>query len=214
MPTLSWSYKITLAVVFFLGFGGLYLLPNAYPPAPPAALPKLGLEDAIPLLPWMVPVYLSVIPLLFVPFFALKDRKAFHQYYLSMVLALVISGTVFWVFPTSIARPDELGLSGLSQWLIQLMHGLDGPANCFPSLHVAFAVIAAWNTRSLGRNWKTAGPLWALAITISVLTTKQHYLIDVLGGLIVAAVALSSPLQTRRRSASAPGRLGQPRKAA
>ncbi|REK19538.1 MAG: phosphatase PAP2 family protein [Planctomycetota bacterium] len=61
----------------------------------------------------------------------------------------------------------------------------------FPSFHVVLTVLAAaalWPFRWL--RWPTVA--WATLIVISTITTGIHYSIDVVGGLLVAGVALAA----------------------
>jgi hypothetical protein len=61
---------------------------------------------------------------------------------------------------------------------------------CFPSFHAILAVLAAMALRSTPYlRWPAA--LLACLIVVSTVTTGWHYLIDVLGGLVVVAASLS-----------------------
>lgn len=64
------------------------------------------------------------------------------------------------------------------------MWGQDKPGNTFPSLHVATTVLGALRLRH--RRGGALWLLWAALISVSTLTVKQHFLVDVLGGLAVA----------------------------
>jgi membrane-associated phospholipid phosphatase len=66
---------------------------------------------------------------------------------------------------------------------------MDVPGNCFPSLHVSLAVLAAGLLMGRGGSWRILAPMWASAIVLAVVTTRQHRVIDVVGGLLVAACA-------------------------
>jgi hypothetical protein len=69
---------------------------------------------------------------------------------------------------------------------------IDAPTNCFPSLHVGFTTLAVL---SVGSRLRLFYGLWALAVFASVITTKQHYLWDIGGGVFCAL--LGSALDTR-----------------
>lgn len=60
----------------------------------------------------------------------------------------------------------------------------------FPSFHVALAVLCAlilWNFRPL----RIPSTILAVAICISTMTTGWHYVVDVVGGVVVSAIAYS-----------------------
>jgi hypothetical protein len=62
---------------------------------------------------------------------------------------------------------------------------------CFPSFHTILAVLAALALRSC-RYLRWPAALLALLIVVSTVTTGTHYVIDVLAGLLVTAVAVGA----------------------
>ena len=99
-----------------------------------------------------------------------------------LVLALV----PFWIFfPVDLPdawRQLARGQS-LSERFVRLVKRIDGRLNCFPSLHVSAALLAALHLQS---NLPQLGA-WVLIfpglVALSVLYTKQHYFVDVPAGL-------------------------------
>ena len=75
---------------------------------------------------------------------------------------------------------------------LQFLKATDAGGNAFPSLHVAFAVFSAMVLARQLRSvrapaWVRAlNLLWALGIVYSTLATRQHVLLDVLGGTLLA----------------------------
>jgi membrane-associated phospholipid phosphatase len=72
---------------------------------------------------------------------------------------------------------------------------MDTPANCCPSLHVSTAFLTAFifidsssegGVRRERRGYLAIYLVWAFAIAVSTLTTKQHYLVDVVTGFVLA----------------------------
>lgn len=62
-------------------------------------------------------------------------------------------------------------------------------AICFPSFHVIWAMLsvqALWGLRLL----RVPAAIFAAVIIISTVTTGNHYVVDVLGGMVVAVVAM------------------------
>jgi membrane-associated phospholipid phosphatase len=67
-----------------------------------------------------------------------------------------------------------------------VLQAVDRPVNLFPSLHVAntcTCALALWRER---RGWRRVALVWAVAIASATLTTKQHLLVDLFGGLALA----------------------------
>jgi membrane-associated phospholipid phosphatase len=67
----------------------------------------------------------------------------------------------------------------------------DTPNNCFPSMHVALTSVSTWSLRGYAPRYFKLFMLWTLAIILSTLTTKQHYFVDILGGLGVLVVVVA-----------------------
>jgi membrane-associated phospholipid phosphatase len=168
-----------LFCVFYLGAAKI-ALHDPLPLAPSA------IDRAIPFLPWTLAVYLSQFAFLFLSLWLQTDSRALTRVFAALAVATVLSCAIFVVRPTTIPRPPVRSVAFDALWLF------DVPTNCFPSLHVALATIAAacWPGR------RSLAAAWAAAIALSTLTTRQHYAIDVVGGVGVAAAAL---IAVRRR---------------
>jgi len=77
--------------------------------------------------------------------------------------------------------------------MLQLMYSVDARWNAFPSLHVA----NPWLVSLLALRERRVAPVSvtllavALAISVSTLLIRQHYLLDVLGGFALAVLVFS-----------------------
>jgi membrane-associated phospholipid phosphatase len=85
-------------------------------------------------------------------------------------------------------RPDPAAAGAFAP-LYRALHRVDVATNWFPSLHVALAWLAVGGYASHGWRARATATTGALAITLSTLTTGQHLLVDVAGGLLTAALA-------------------------
>jgi membrane-associated phospholipid phosphatase len=181
-----WKYKLSLIVIFLLAFGGLYMYPNAFPVFPLHYLPQLSLERAIPLLPWTFVIYTSDYVLILLVILVLQQKEQVESFARMAFGVLGCCGLFFWLLPTTYPRPVY---PPVDNWLIatlmQFILTTDQPHNCFPSMHVALTGVSAWAMRPFGRTVHALFWLWTLAIIVSTLTTKQHYFLDILGGLAV-----------------------------
>jgi membrane-associated phospholipid phosphatase len=101
------------------------------------------------------------------------------QAYLAVMLA---SYAVFVLYPTIGPRPPVVAGGGFAAWCLRLVYALDAPYNCFPSLHVAYAFVAALTCDRVNRTLGIVAIAWATLIGISTLYTKQHYVADVIAG--------------------------------
>jgi membrane-associated phospholipid phosphatase len=70
------------------------------------------------------------------------------------------------------------------------MDAARAPRDVFPSLHVAISALVWWYGARLGRFWFWGLSLPVFANWISTLYLRYHYLVDVLAGWVVAALAI------------------------
>jgi membrane-associated phospholipid phosphatase len=148
------------------------------------------LDSAIPFWPWTVWCYLPVYAGIFVTaIVGFKSRVLLHRTLLAVfgVIVVAAAGHMFvaaqYPRPTLPAVSDDLSLAFIAH-----LHRLDPPGNVFPSLHVAQTSLLAFtlyrDRPKLGAAAIVAGALLAL----STLTTKQHFVVDVLAGYFLAFV--------------------------
>jgi len=177
-------------VVAYLLFCVLYLGAPRLAIRDPHLLQPSSVDRAIPFLPWTIALYLSQFLFLFLTLWLQTDSRRLTRAFIAIAISTVLSCAIFILWPTTLPRPPVRNAAFDTLWLF------DVPTNCFPSLHTALATIAAffWPRR---KRWLAA--LWAAAIIVSTLTTKQHVAIDVAGGLVVAgvAIAISASLPAR-----------------
>ena len=144
-------------------------------------------EQLIPFLPWTFTIYLSafiqaLLVIRYMPPALLRKLASV------LCCALVLGMLLFIVIP--IRYPRELFHS--NSRLIEFYYKLDSSGNCFPSLHVVATCVFAYcfSLVSKSTTQRLLMWIWTVLIVISVLTTKQHYLVDVFGGLTLAAAVI------------------------
>lgn len=160
-----------------------YMATNRFPLREPAFLPPSALDRAAPFLPAAMWVYVS--HLLFLPacLLLVRDEKVFARARVAVLIGVVVSNAVFLLWPTTIVRVAH------DSFLFDFIARVDTPANCFPSQHVALALVAAWGL------WRDGFPraglvlAWAAAISVSTVLVRQHYAVDVAGGVALAAAS-------------------------
>lgn len=193
--------KLVWGALFVLGFGLTYSWPNHFPHSTPRLLPLTDWERSLPLLPWTFLVYLSDYPMGVWAVWLVRREKDFLAMARVATIAMCLSGLVFHLFPTVYPRPpypDQV--SWVSRWAMAILGSNDRPNCAFPSMHVAMTAACVWGVRnSVPRRLFPAIVLWGVAIAVSTLTTKQHYLWDVIGGAGVFATALAAHLVLERR---------------
>lgn len=187
MGRVTGKFKLFLFFVFMIGYAFFYIFPNLFPSSTPSFLPFLAVDHAVAFLPWTFVVYVSHYFLVLSAVLLVSDPEEFGSFARTCFLILIICGTFFLVFPTSYPRPQYPAAENfVIAFVMAVVGNLDTPNNCFPSLHVALAAGVTWCMRLRGRNTFLFYAAWSLAVFASTLTTKQHYFVDILGGVGVA----------------------------
>jgi len=177
-------FKIRLLVAPFLVVGGLWLheLIQALPT--PMFVIDNALDRAIPFIPWTIWIYFSFFVFIASTVFRVED-KLFWQFVASASLAATIAWTIVLLLPITAARPDPALIdSDLYRRVYTFVHKADPFHITFPSLHVGVTWICnflLWDKSGRGIRI-TLG----IGISLSTLFTKQHLILDVIGGVVLA----------------------------
>lgn len=177
-PQNSWLLCLLIVILFMTPYSIVSHLPLNR-----KVIPFILGEQFIPFLQWTLLIYLSAFVQTLVvmrymppPFL----RKA------SLVLscAVIVGLVVFILFP--IRYPREFFTSNSA--LLQYFQQVDKDGNCLPSLHVFITICFSYcySIIEKSRMRRTLMWLWTALIILSVLTTKQHYLVDVFGGIVLS----------------------------
>jgi membrane-associated phospholipid phosphatase len=149
---------------------------------------KISLDGLIPILSgWSIPYILWMVSWFWLTLWAaLKMPDNLIKTYWTATLIVILSAMlVYTFFPTYVDRAPVQG-SGLGEDILRWVYSQDGLYNAFPSGHIYLATLTClfysrWHPRSA---W-----FWAivfLVVSCSTLFTGQHYILDVVGGLVFA----------------------------
>ena len=149
------------------------------------------LDAAIPFVPGAEWVYAAAYPLALLPVLQIRDLDLLERYVKSFTLIQVLACAFFVLLPIRMVRPAGVDLGGsFIEWAVGLNYSLDSSTmKCFPSLHVANAFFAALVANHLDAVVGRIALGLALAVSLSTLLVKQHYLADLLGGGVLAWAA-------------------------
>jgi membrane-associated phospholipid phosphatase len=102
-------------------------------------------------------------------------------------MAIAYAG--FLLYPPSAPRPAAVAGDGFAAWTLRIAYHNDPPYNCFPSLHVAYSFVSALTCVRVHRRVGIAATVSAALVALSTVFTKQHYVLDVIAGILMAIVA-------------------------
>lgn len=156
-------------------------------------VPSGGLDDMIAVQQWAIVPYASLWVYVSLPPAFAANVKAILTYATGALIMVAAGMAVYWLWPTYVAPS---GIDWSQYPMLQLIKASDSGGNAFPSLHVAFALYAArvlcsqLSSIRAPRWAHLANGVWCAAIIYSTLATRQHVLLDVMGGAIAAWVSL------------------------
>lgn len=166
-----------------------YFAINLFNEGRPAVFLTTWVDELIPLQKgWEFP-YSSFELLALLPFLMVRDLRLLRRIAAAYAVVFAVAYALFLAFPVEMLRVVDRQGTSFVDWGIRLNHAIDPPYNCFPSLHVAISVTAAWGLWKADRVVGTLAAMLAAAIVCSTVLLKQHCVVDVVGGLALAAFA-------------------------
>jgi membrane-associated phospholipid phosphatase len=152
--------------------------------------PAVPWDRAVPLQPTWALVYGGLYVFLIVlPVFVVREEEHIRRTFRAYVAVWITAYACFLVYPTVAPRPSEVAGDGFAVWGLRFLYDADPPYNCFPSLHVAHSFVSALTCCRLHRRLGLATLLCASLVALSTLFTKQHYVADVIAGILLAVAA-------------------------
>ena len=150
-----------------------------------------ALDRAIPLIPassWCYqPLYVAIFVL---AIFAFRTRRVFHLGCVCIFANIVVGALGHFFVRAEYPRPIlPLPHPDLSTAFLAFVYKIDPPGNVFPSLHVAHTFVLAFMLELDRSRWSKTALVMAILLALSTLTTKQHFIADVLAGLVMALLA-------------------------
>jgi len=149
------------------------------------------LDAMIPLVPESAWIYFLYIPSLIIPALLDIPMQRFLRYALSLALAASLSSILFALLPLRLFFEPYQCLE-LSCIALDVLRSADAGVNILPSLHASqclLACIILFHTRAhlaiKSVPWLLALTLY-LPIVLSTLLTKQHLIIDLPAGFLMA----------------------------
>lgn len=153
---------------------------------------ELTIDKAIPFLPWTISIYFLCYLFWITNYIicARQEKRLAYRFLCADCLAKCVCLACFLIFPTTNIRPAVEG-GGIWNELMRFLYQADAADNLFPSIHC----LVSWFCY-IGIRGKRNIPLWyrcfscpaAFAVFFSTLATKQHVIVDVIGGVALAEV--------------------------
>jgi membrane-associated phospholipid phosphatase len=161
---------------------------------PVRKVPLSWLDGGVPFQSHWIWAYLSLYLLNPIGPLFTRSRQDLLRYARGILFLFACGFVCFVFFPVAGPRP----LSADRYWLYQRLIGIDRPYNSFPSLHagcavysVLFAAYSSLDTshRTLRTCLITVSWIWVALILYSTIATRQHFFIDLPGGILLGWLA-------------------------
>jgi membrane-associated phospholipid phosphatase len=179
-----WTVGLGLALTqsaMYFGIGHAHLTRST-------ELLRTRLDDAIPFWPWTAWCYLPFYAAIFIMAIAgFRHRLLFNRTALSVVLVM-LTGALGHLFvsaeyPRPVLHPP---FANLSAAFLASVQQLDPAGNVFPSLHVAHTTMLSILLYRDRPRLGGVALVMATLLALSTLTTKQHFVADVVSGYVLA----------------------------
>ncbi len=173
-------------VLFFWGY--IFILKHSVFPV--TEMPALAIDRWIPYQNSAWLLYISLWLYVQLPVILFENRRELVRYGVASAIISVIGFAIFIFWPTAVP-PVVIEADGA---VLAMVRSIDTTGNSCPSLHVAFSVFTAlWLDRFIqrmgGARWvRWVNVVWSLGIVYSTLATKQHVVLDAVGGAALGYV--------------------------
>ena len=155
---------------------------------------SLPIDDMIPMLSIFSPIYLvSFIQWIYALYHVIKHDTKFGYYFLdAIIIGSLIGFVIFLVYPTATLRQPIEGNS-IFDWMLRYIHSADSIKNGFPSFHCFCSTLSCFMLKSspgIRKSILSFNVIYTILVYASTLFTKQHYFLDIPGGIVLAFLSL------------------------
>ncbi len=144
------------------------------------------LDHILPFVPGMVWIYISTYFLILLAGIIIRDDKDLFRLIEAIFYTWVLTYPFFYFFPAIYPRPS-FEVVDLTTKMLKYNYLYDVSNNTFPSLHVSLSFVIAFTMQSLLKDKKKLlWLIWATLVALSTVLVKKHFVVDALGGVIIA----------------------------
>ena len=188
--SLARPYTVTIPMVILVGMVPFYIFIAGPDLSRTQHVPAIALDASIPLVPAWSLVYGALYAFLIaLPVFIVREEELLRRTVRAYLAVWITAYACFLAYPTVAPRPDVITQQGFGAWGLGLLYGMDPPYNCFPSLHVAHSFVSALTCVRIHRRVGTVAIVFAALVSLSTVFTKQHYVLDVIAGVLMAVAS-------------------------
>lgn len=190
VPSYSWFPILGTVILNMITYYGTRLVPNRQ-----YVNISLSIDEMIPLVPGMIFIYVFAFAtwVLGLWLVAHDREERCCRLFAAEQIAKFICLLFFIFMPTNMARPELAVSDSYALRLLNLIYNIDAPDNLFPSLHCLenWIIFRALQGNEKVRGWvKAFFGVYAVLVFVSVVTVKQHLVLDIVGAVTVVEFSL------------------------
>ncbi len=141
----------------------------------------------IPYASWAIMILGTLI------YFVKNSKEDYLHLCFMMYGSMIISIIIYILFPTQIDIRVDIQPSNFFAYWVKFMQSVDHPTNVCPSIHVCTTivmnmVVLQYDKFKHSTTVKTLNTLQSLLIIASTMALKQHSIVDVVAGLLLALI--------------------------
>ncbi len=150
----------------------------------------LPIDKHIPFLPWTIIIYFGCYAFWIINYYlcAMQSSDKRDRFFCADALAKVFCFIIFVSVPTTNIRPSVANET-VWDFLMRFLYNIDSADNLFPSIHCLMSWLC-WvcvrRRKDIPALYRYFSLLFALAVCVSTLTTRQHVIVDVFAGVALA----------------------------
>ncbi len=117
------------------------------------------------------------------------SKQYFYTFITNIFTGYLICGTIFIIIPTTIVRPSLDDIHGFGKIFVRYIYSTDTPVNLFPSMHCLiswYCYLGVKGQPTIAKWYQVFSLIFAILVCISTLVIKQHYIADVISGVLIA----------------------------
>lgn len=161
----------------------------------------MDFDRKVPFIPWFVIIYFGCYLFWILNYIMIARISKEHcmRFVFADVISRVVCGIFFLLIPTTNVRPEVIG-SGICDELMRYLYMIDSAENLFPSIHCLvswFCYVGIRGEKSIPKWYRAFSCIFAIVVCVSTQVTKQHYIIDVIGGIVIAEITYFAATRTR-----------------
>lgn len=151
------------------------------------------IDDHIPLWTWMIVFYVFSYVFWCVGFVIIgrESREVCYSFLSGEMIAKLFCLGFFLAFPTEMVDwpSGQFEIENVFDWTTQMVYDADEPNNLFPSIHCLESWVVfrgSLRCKKVGNWYRAYCLIMALLIFASTVLVRQHVVIDIVGGVLVA----------------------------